>query len=477
MRHALALAWTTAALAGCAVGPNYRPPPAPATTGYTAAPAPTGPLGPPGAPQTFQPGAPVEADWWRRFGSEELDALVARALTHNADAEAATAALRAAHQAYLAQRGALLPTVDVAGQGSRNRSSAYLQPPLNNNAFVYSLFNAQVNVGYTFDVFGGLRRAVEQSAALEAQQKYQAQGAYLSLTANLVNAYILLASSREQLDVTERLIATNGRLLALVSAQRRLGQSSGLELAAAEAQLDQAEAARPVLQKAIAQQTDLIAALCGESSAAETPTTGALEALSLPERLPVSLPATLVRQRPDLQAAGANVHAASAAVGVALAERLPALTLSGSFGATSGSLASLAEGPNQLWSVAGGLAQPIFRGGSLRHRQRQAEALLDQAKAQYRSVMLSAFQNVGDVLAAVPVDAQAYASAQRGEAATGRQLEIAADQHHAGQTSATPELEAQVAHLQARLTRLQAQAARLGDSVGLFVALGGGWGA
>ena len=463
------------ALAGCAVGPNHHPAPAPAIARYTPTPTPSGALGPADAPQRLVEAAEAPERWWTAFGSPELDALVARAVARNADLAASRATLRAAHQAYLVQRGGLLPSVEIAAQGSRNRSSAYLQPPLNTNAFVYTLLNAQVNVGYTFDVFGGVRRSVEQAAALEEAQRFQTRAAYLALTGQVVAAYIQLASLRSQAQATGRLIADDERLLALVGAQRRGGQVSGAELAGAQAQLAQAQAALPALAKGEAQQLDLLAVLTGEPpsgfQAASTP----VEALSTPAELPVSLPADLVRRRPDLRAADAQVHAAAAAVGVALANRLPNLTLTGAYGGTSGAVGALFTPGDQLWSVVGGLTQPVFQGSALRHRQRQAEAALDQAREQYRSTLLNALQNVADVLAAVPVDASAATVAKAAQAAADRQLAIAHAQHGLGQTSEAPELAADILVLQARLARAQATAARLDDSVALYVALGGDW--
>jgi NodT family efflux transporter outer membrane factor (OMF) lipoprotein len=471
MRRARALtAGVCAALAGCAVGPNFRAPAPPAAQSYGARPAP-----PAAGGQRLLSGAAPGADWWRGFGSAELDRLMSTALAHNPDLASARAALRQARETYLAQRGALLPEADVSAQAQRAKGSQSIAPVLNANVFTYNLFSAQLNVGYTLDVFGGVRRGVEAAHAQAEQQQFESEAAYLALTSNVANAYVQLAALREQLRIDEALVDTAGRLVALTRLQHDAGQVSGAELAQAEAQLAQARNAVPGLKKQIAQQVDLLAVLCGETPAGLGDPPAELADLRLPAELPVSLPAQMVRQRPDVRAAEAAVHAASAQLGVAIASRLPSFTITGAAGGASTQIGSVLTSPNALWSIAGGVAQPIFQGGALLHRQRAAQAALDQAQAQYRSAVLAGFQNVADVLAGVETDADAFGAAQAAETAARRNADIAGLRHRAGQGSGLDELNATTTALQAGLTRAQAQAARLADSIGLFVALGGGW--
>jgi NodT family efflux transporter outer membrane factor (OMF) lipoprotein len=469
-RPRLALACLAAALAGCAVGPNFHTPAPPKAQAYGATPAATAAAG-----QRLVPGAAPDAAWWRSFGSTELDRLMDAALAHNSDLDSARAALKGARENWLAQRGTLLPTVDVEGQAQRARSSQALSPVLNANIFTYNLYSTQLNVGYTLDLFGGVRRGVEAAHAQAEQQQFEAEAAYLTLTSNVATAYVQLAALRDQLATTQALVEADTRLVALTRMQHDKGQVSGAEMAQAEAQLAQARNALPGLTKQVAQQIDLLAVLCGETPAELGEPPARLADLRLPAQLPLSLPAQMVRQRPDVRAAEAAVHAASAEVGVALAARLPNITLSGAAGGASPQIGSVLSPANQLWSIGGSLAQPLFQGGALLHRQRAAEAALDQAQAQYRSAVLAGFQNVADVLAAIQADADGLTAAAAADDAARRNADIAALRHRVGQVSGLDDLNARATALQASLARSQAEAARFTDSVALLVALGGGW--
>lgn len=458
------------ALSGCAVGPNFHPSAAPPEQSYGPEPAAlsTG-------PQRLVPGAAPGADWWRGMGSPELDRLMATALAHNADLGAARATLREAREVYLAQRGSLLPSVDVQAQAQTAKNSESLAPPLSSNAVRYDLFTGQVNVGYALDVFGGVRRATEAAAAQAEQQRFQSEAAYLALTGNVASAYVQLAVLRDQLGVSEALLAANQRLVELTRLQHDKGQVSGAVLGQADAQLAQARASAAALRKQVAQQLDLLATLCGETPAELGDAPARLSGLRLPATLPLSLPAQMVRQRPDVRAAEAAVHAASAQLGVAIAARLPAISISASAGGASSQIGSMLASPNQLWTVAGGLAQPIFQGGALLHRQRAAQAALDVAEAQHRGAILAGFQNVADVLAAIQTDAEAFRDQQAAETAAQRSADAATLRHRMGDVSGLEELTARAALLQVSLARTQAEGARLSDSVALYVALGGGW--
>ena len=464
------IGFSALALPGCAVGPNFHTPEPPRVQAYGVTPAPAAAGG-----QRLVPGAAPDAAWWRSFGSAELDRLMDAALARNPDLASARAALKGARETWLAQRGALMPAIDVEGQAQRARSSQALSPVLNADIFTYNLYSTQLNVGYTLDLFGGVRRGVEAARAQAEQQQFESEAAYLTLTSNVAGAYIQLLALRDQLAATEALAATAARLVELTRLQHDHGQVSGAELAQAEAQLAQARNAVPTLKKQVAQQVDLLAALCGQAPSEAGAPAGQLADLRLPAELPLSLPSQMVRQRPDVRAAEAAVHAASAELGVAIANRLPNITINGAAGGASPLFGSVLTSPNQLWSISGAVAQPVFQGGALMHRQRAARAALDQAQAQYRSAVLTGFQNVADVLAAIDNDAEGLTTAKAAEDAARRNADIAVLRHRTGDVSGVDELNAQTTVLQSGLARSQAQAARLADSVALFVALGGGW--
>jgi NodT family efflux transporter outer membrane factor (OMF) lipoprotein len=454
-------------LSGCAVGPNFHTPAPPKDTAYDRD---TTPI----AGQQFSPGAP-RADWWRAFGSAQLDTLVDEALKANTDLAAANAALKVARESWRATHGIMLPTVDASLGTSRNQSSQYLSPVLGTTTYTYGLQTAQVNVGYTLDVFGLNRRTVEQAHAQYDMQVWQTQAARVSLINNVAAAAFLEASLRAQLAAQDRTVAIARETLDILKHQQGAGQAAGADVLVQEAALAQAEAALPPLRRQQGQAEHLLAYLTGRSAANALPDRVDLAAVTLPADLPLSLPSELVRQRPDIRAAEANLHAASAAVGVAIANRLPQLTLSAGAGGQSGGWSDILSSANRFWSVGAGITQPIFAGGQLLHKQRAAKAAYEEADAQYRSAVLAAFQNVADTLTALRTDADALRAdtVARDKAEAG--FQVVKHQYEQGATAFTAVLVAETTLRQAEQTLVQAQAARLTDTAALFEALGGGW--
>jgi NodT family efflux transporter outer membrane factor (OMF) lipoprotein len=463
---------TSLLLVSCCVGPDYNAPEPPKLTRATAEPLP---------PQTDGASSQrlVQGDvperWWTLFQSPRIDALVEQALKANPELQAAEAALRQAHESYLAQRGALFPTVDVGASTTRQKDSAYLSPTLSTNTTLFSLQTAQVNVGYTLDLFGGIRRATEQAKAQADAQRYETEAAYVTLTSNVVAAAIQEAALRDQAGAARELVGLNRQALKVLQDQLAVGQVARADVAAQEAALAQAEAALAPLDKQLAQQQDLLAALIGGYPESTPATVLRLSDLKLPQDVPVSLPAQILRRRPDVQAAEANVHAASAAVGVAIANRLPQFTIGGTAGGAATQWGQLLSNGNGLWSVSAGVAQPVFQGGALLHRQKAAEAALDQAKAQYRSAVVSAVQNVADALEALKADARALDAAVVTEDRAKESLTIAKGQLDQGAISGFALIQIEQAYAQARQARVQAEGARLADTAALIQALGGDW--
>jgi NodT family efflux transporter outer membrane factor (OMF) lipoprotein len=467
------LALTTAS--GCAVGPDFKRPAPPAVSSYLPAGAKrTTPATPDS--QTIVAGMDIPGRWWTVFHSEALDGLVKDALAHNADVAAAEAALRQSRELLYAQRGALMPMVGLGLDATHSRTSATIAPVLANNKQTYSLITPQVTVSYAPDVFGGVRRQIEGAGAREEAQSFQTEAAYLTLTSNVVQAALLEASLREQIAATREIIATETKLLELMNKQHAAGQISGADVAAQETVLAQAEQSLPPLQKQLAQQRDLLSVLAGRYPSDGPSQTVQLADLALPREVPAGLPSSLVERRPDIRAAEANLHAASAQVGVAEAARLPSITLTANGGSAAETIANLASSPNLFWAVAAGVTQPIFQGGQLLHQQRAAEAAYDEAREQYRSTVLGAFQNVADAMQALQLDDDALNAADRAERSAARSLDIAQKQVQLGEVSAISLLNAEQAYHQTRIALIQARAARFTDTVALFQALGaGGW--
>jgi NodT family efflux transporter outer membrane factor (OMF) lipoprotein len=478
-RWGLAAGATCLALSsGCAVGPEFQVPVAPSTGRFTAH-----PLEQPQAEsqssetpaQRFAEGKDIPGDWWTLFRCDVLNGLVARSLAASPNLEAANAALRAANEDTLAQQGAFYPSAEVQLNPTRQSVAPILASPLASGSNSYALHTAQVNVSYVPDAFGLNRRQVESLAALAAAQKYQLEAAQLSLTANVVLAAIQEASLQAQIIATHELIDLSSKQLDLVRREQESGQIGAADTTAQEAALAQVQATLAPLQKQSLQQRNQLAVLMGGLPSETLIPDIELDTLHLPDELPVSVPSALVRQRPDVRAAEEQLHSASAQIGVAIANRLPNFTLTASAGSASEQFSRLFRPGTGFWGIGANLVQPIFDGNALLHRQRAAQAAYEQSAALYRAAVLVAFQNVADALEAIQSDAKALGAQLSAERAAERSLKIARLQRSAGMSGSLSVLIAEQAYRQARLARIQAQSARVADSVALFLALGGGW--
>jgi NodT family efflux transporter outer membrane factor (OMF) lipoprotein len=458
-----------ALLSACAVGPDFHTPAPPTANAY----APTPAAAPEG--QVLHQGQTTPDQWWRAFGSDRLDALVDEALKANPDLASADAALRQAREAYAAQRGALLPAIEVDGLSQRATTSAAVAPVPADNNTLYSLHTAEVQVTYVLDVFGGVRRATEAAKAQAQGQRFQYEAARTTLIANVVAGAVQAAALRAEVQAARQAEAAALQTLAFTRRQVELGALGQGDVAAQEALLAQAQQGLPPLQKALAAQDSALAILLGREPGQGAAPDLTLDEIVLPPDLPLALPAQLVRQRPDVRAAEAQLHAAGAQVGVAIAARLPAITLSGAAGGQSLNIASVLSSPNQFWTLSAGVTQPLFQGGALLHRQKEAQAALDQAKDQYRSTVLQALKSMADTLDALGRDSEALAIAAKAEAASRRSLDFARRQQTLGQIGALAERAAEQTQAQAALALIAARAARYADTAALFQALGGGW--
>jgi NodT family efflux transporter outer membrane factor (OMF) lipoprotein len=465
-------------LAGCTVGPDFVRPAAPAASRYApAAAAPTAatPDVAGGESQRFLDGADIPAAWWELFHSPALNALVERALKNSPDLKAAEAALTVAHENVLAQRGAYYPGVTGSFAASRSKTAAPLAPTPSSGALLFNLLTPEVSVAFVPDVFGLNRRQVETLAAGEQGSRFELIASYLALTANVVVAAIQEASLREQIRTTRELITAASHSLELLRQQQARGYASRLDVAAQEAQLAQASATLPPLEKQLAQQRDLLAALSGSLASEELPERFELSQLELPQELPLSLPSRLIEQRPDVRQAEANLHAACAQIGVAVANRLPNFTITADAGATALTLGGLTSTGAGFWDLGAQITQPIFQGGALRHKELAARAAYRQASEQYRSAVLTAFQNVADALTALEHDADALRAASASTQASRVTLDLVRAQQRAGYASALQLLNAEQSYQTAVLSQVLAQSSRFADTAALFQALGGGW--
>jgi NodT family efflux transporter outer membrane factor (OMF) lipoprotein len=469
---------TAAAIAGCAVGPDFERPAAPDTTRYTREPLGAGtdsaPV-PAGQAQKFVQDMDIPSQWWALFHSHELNGLIERSIKANPSLEAAIAALRVAEETTRAQEGKFFPLVQGNFTATRQQIAQSTPGSSATGALTYSLYTAQVLVTYTFDVWGLNRRLVESLQAQADSQHFLVEAAYLTLTSNVALAAIQEASLREQIRITLDLIDINRKALGTLHERERKGESSHVDVAAQEAALAQIAATLPPLRKALAQQRNLLAALAGRYPSEEPPEKFTLARLRLPRNLPVSLPSKLIAQRPDVRSSEELLHSAAAQVGVAIANTLPNITLNANPGYVGTQLPGLISPENLFWTVTGSATQTLFDAGTLLHQKRAAESAFDQAAASYRGTVIAAMQNVADSLRAIQQDAVALQRAVEFERAARTSLDLITQQYRDGLINILLQLQAQQSWQQARLTVVQAQAARLADTVALFQALGGGW--
>jgi NodT family efflux transporter outer membrane factor (OMF) lipoprotein len=475
IRH-IGLSALSLSLISCAVGPDFKKPDTPAGDHYTSQTLPghtaaTAVVG--GAAQTFQNGTDIPAQWWTLFGSDKLKALVEQALKANPNIEAAQATLRMAHENALASASGLIPAVDAQAGASRQKISLATYGA--SGSAIYNALNVGVNVSYNLDVFGGTRRKIESANAQTEYQRFQLEAMYLSLSANVVTTAIREAALREEIKATQKIIGTSRGQLEVLKRQFALGGAARTDVLTQQTQLAQLLASMPALQKQLEQNRNLLAVLLGQLPSQPINAQFELADLHLPETLPLSLPSKLVAQRPDVRAQEALVHQASAEIGVATANMLPQITLTGSIGQTGTNLGNLFTASSGIWGIGAGVAQPIFHGGELTHQRRAAVASYEQSVAQYRATVNIAFQNVADTLTALSSDADALNAQNDAYEAAQAAHDIAGKQYATGAISYPSLLTAERNDQQALIGLVQAQAARYADTAALFQALGGGW--
>jgi NodT family efflux transporter outer membrane factor (OMF) lipoprotein len=464
-------------LTGCAVGPDFKKPAAPQVADYTSHPASSTVATdvPGGDMQRFVKGSDIAADWWTLFHSKPLNVLIEQALANNHDLKAAQAALLAAREHTAAQRAAFFPTLTGSFSASRQSQPETLAPVPNNNTFTYNLFTPQVSVSYAPDVFGLTRRTVESTKAQEEVAHYQLAAAYTTLINSVVVAAVQAGAVEAQIDATHELIDANTKMVEILKQQLAKGYASRIDLAAQESQLAQTIATLPPLIKQQAQLHDQLAVLTGQYPSQAPEQRFELAGLTLPSDLPVSLPSRMVEQRPDVLQAQENMHAASAQIGVAVANRLPNIQLTGNAGSTALAIGQVFGPGTGFWSIGSSLTATIFDGGALLHEERAARATYTQAAEQYRSTVLNAFQNVADTLTALEQDAEGLKAAANAEAAAHTTLTLTQRRAQDGYAGYLSLLNAEQTYQQARINLIQAEANRYTDTAALFQALGAGW--
>ena len=470
---ALGLAITT----GCSFEPPLKVPPAPKVKSYTAGTAPkeikviTG-VGAAGRAQAFAYGAKVEARWWKLYNSKAIDHLVHRAIKNSPTLVASEATLEEAHQNLKSVEGIFFPQVSLGADAQRQRQSG---AGFGGATRTFSLYTGDLQVSYDPDIFGLNRIVMHSFKAQEEQQLYALQEAYLTLEGNTVTTAIEVASLEARVKTTQSLVRNEENILKIVRQQYHLGSVTYLDVVNQESQVAATEATLPPLEQSLSAARHALAVLVGRiPSQARIPELN-LDLLKLPATLPVSLPSALVRQRPDILSAEAQLKAGDAQVGEAVAKMYPLIQITGDIGFENGRIANFFDVSSLIWSIAGSLTQTIFDGGTLRANKRAAEAALKAVVADYQSTILNDFSQVANALRAVQNDAQALQYQQQAYVSAFRAYKLARWEYKAGSVDYTTLLIAQVQYQQSRLAVVTAQSQRYQDTAALFVAMGGGW--
>ena len=463
-------------ISGCAVGPDFRSPDNGAPERYTEQELPPKTADSPvtaGASQSFDFAKELPAQWWALFRSPELNGIIQQAIKDNPTLAAAESALKGAQEDLNAIRGGLLyPGVDGNLQINRQQTSGNTGT---GPGSLFTLYNASVGVSYTLDIFGASRRQIEAFQAQVDYKRFQYEAAYLSLTGNIVTTAIREAMLRAQIAATKEIIAAEEKQLEVVNNQFLLGAGLKVSVLFQQTELSATKAGIPNLEKQLSITRHALSVLTGKLPSEAKIPQFSLDTLHLPETLPVSLPSSLARQRPDIQASEALLHQACAAVGVATANLYPQITIGAGYGTQAIGTDLLFAGQSTVWNIGAGLLQPLFHGGQLTAQRRSAIAAFEQASSVYKQTVLNAFGNVADVLRSLETDAMVLKYMQESEAAAKETLDLTTKQFELGAVNYLSLLVAQLGYNKAYMIMIQAQAQRYADTAALFQALGGGW--
>jgi NodT family efflux transporter outer membrane factor (OMF) lipoprotein len=474
-----------AILCACTVGPNFHRPAAPPTSAYR----PAGEGRPVGAAaataerrapaqdayaQTVLLGAPGAPEWWTLFKSQQLDELVRRAIADNRNLAAERATLAQARELVAAQSGRLFPQVGlVAGAGRQQYGKQFLGSLVPHVApFTYESFGATVS--YTLDYDGATGRSIEEQKALEQYERSEVDAAQLALTGDVASEAIIIAATRGQIRAAAELLSEDRNNVSLVRTAFANGSVSKLDVLTAQSQLASDQVLLPPLYQQLAMARHALAVLLGDPPAQWSQPDLELANLRLPPQLPVSVPSQLVRRRPDILAAEAQLHAATAAVGVATANLYPQITLSATLGQQALTPSKLFDASSTAWSLISGLTQPLFEGGTLRAERRASLDALHASAARYQQVVLESFGQVADLLDALDHDAQLVAAQANARDTSQASLELARQSYQAGNSGVLQVLDAQRQRQRAELGFLDAQSHQYLDTIQLLLAVGGG---
>ena len=461
-------------LSGCTVGPDFVRPESPKVTQYNHGGDPKETAAGDGLSQHFGDGVGPAANWWHLFNSRQLDAAVSVGLTDNPGLQAAEASLRQSQENLRAGSGIFYPQLSATFGQTRERNSP-VTIGSSSPTSIFNLTTLSLSVSYALDIFGGQRRTVEGLAAQVDQQRALTLGTYMMLTGNIVNTSIAIAAYHAQIDETGQLIVLEKDQISVAEKQYQAGITPYASILTLRLQLKALEATLPPLRQKLSQAEHLLATLEGKTPAEFQPPAVQLTDISLPRQLPLSLPSELVRQRPDILAAEAQLHAASTGIGVATAALFPSVTLNGNYGQTSKTTSNLFNSASNVWGLGANITAPIFKGGTLRAQRRAAIDAYQQSFASYKQTVLAAFSQIADIVRALEHDAELVQTDAQALKDAKLAMDLLKAKYQAGTANYLQVMVTDIQYHQAKIGYLQAEAQQLQDTTALFVALGGGW--
>jgi len=472
-RSRLTLLAGAAALAGCTVGPDFQRPAAPGDHAYL---APDEKQAVPGGGPIAVPGTGPSLRWWTAFGSPQLNALVDQAIARNASLEASNATLAAAREQITAARGRQLPQVDANARIDHqqvNLAAFGFDAPDGNPEF--DLYSIGGGVSYDLDLFGGKRRRVERAVTQAETQLRQTEAAHLTIAGQVVNQVLLIAAIRARIATAEALLAEDQRNIDLTQKRQRAGEGTLVEVLNAQSQYQNDRGDIPQLGQQLAEARHLLATLTGLTPASLGQTDFDLGRLTLPEQVPVTLPSALVHKRPDILQAEAQLHVATAEIGIATAQLYPDITLGATVTQGSPDVGDLLGSEFRGFDLFGGLTAPLFHGGTLKAERRAAVDRARAADATYRQTVLDAFRQVADLLQAIDSDTRSVANQQEAVNVAQRSLGLSRRSFQVGNSGILQVLESERLYQRATSSLVEARARQYFNVARLYVATAGGW--
>lgn len=467
-KTALSLLPLVFALSACTLGPDFEPPEAPGVSSYS---APNDAALP--SDQQLKFGKQVEGDWWAQFRSAKLNALISRAIENNQSIAAAKARVAQAEEGVNAAGGALLPQVSLDAVAGRQKYGKSLFGPLDISVPPFTYYTVGPAVSFPLDLFGGKRRTLEEKKAYKEYQGYQLEAAYLSLSANVTMEALTIAAARDQIAVLREIIANDKRNVDLVRTALNVGSATRTQLLSVQSQMATDRTELPELRQQESTARHALAVLVGELPANWAPSSLGLADFSLPGEIPAAMPSQLVHRRPDIEAAEAQLHVASAEIGVTTANLYPQIDLTGTLTQQALTPASLFYGVSNAWAIAANLTQPLFDGGQLSAEKRAAVDGYQVSLADYKQTVLNAFGDVADRLQALANDADRLVAQKAATETASKSLNLARRSFKVGNSGILEVIDAERQLAKARLGLSRAQAARLMDTASLYLALGG----